>query len=102
MYMYDLKIDTDFMQTTIDEYQNIYEDILALKDCLTKEMENLKSVYWQSEAGNAFFDKYNAGWADNVEVYLNVVLFLKDQLQKAKGSYEGLCIAADKIKIDLD
>ncbi len=99
--MFDLRFDTDVMQNTINEYQSIYDGIQDLKNRLSKDMEDLRDVYWQSEAGTAFFAKYNAGWADNVDVYLKVVDFLKTQLIDAKGKYEALYQEAEKLKIDL-
>lgn len=99
--MYDLKVDTDAIHTAITEYESIYNDINTLKEDLKKTIEDLKTVYWQSEGGEAFFKKYDDGWVKNVDVYLKVLEFLKTELGSAKGEYEMLIQHAEDLEIDL-
>lgn len=99
--MYDLKVDTDAIQTAITEYESIYTDINTLKEDLKKTIEDLKTVYWQSEGGEAFFKKYDDGWVKNVDVYLKVLEFLKNELENAKGEYEALIKNAEALDINL-
>lgn len=99
--VYDLKVDTDAIQTAITEYESIYTDINTLKEDLKKTIEDLKTVYWQSEGGEAFFKKYDDGWVKNVDVYLKVLEFLKNELENAKGEYEALIKNAEALDINL-
>ncbi|WP_167955702.1 WXG100 family type VII secretion target [Anaerosporobacter faecicola] len=100
--MYDLKVDTAAIQTAITEYETIYKEIDTLKEDLTKTIEDLKAVYWQSEGGEAFFKKYDDSWAKNVDVYLKVLEFLKTELGYAKTEYDSLIQKANELAIGLD
>ena len=99
--MYDLKVDTDAIQTAITEYESIYTDINTLKEDLKKTINDLKTVYWQSDGGEAFFKKYDDGWVKNVDVYLKVLEFLKIELGSAKSEYEALIKNAEALDINL-
>jgi WXG100 family type VII secretion target len=99
--VYDLKVDTDAIQTAITEYESIYTDINTLKEDLKKTIEDLKTVYWQSEGGEEFFGKYNDGWVKNVDIYLKVLEFLKKELGSAKSEYEELIKNAEALDINL-
>lgn len=99
--MYDLKVDTDAIQTAITEYESIYTDINTLKEDLKKTIDDLKTVYWQSDGGEAFFKKYDDGWVKNVDIYLKVLEFLKKELGSAKSEYEALIKNAEALDINL-
>lgn len=99
--MYDLKVDTDAIQTAITEYESIYQDIDTLKKDLKDIIQDLKTKYWQSAGGEAFFKKYDDGWVKNVDTYLKVLEFLKTELSSAKGEYEALITRANQLDIDL-
>lgn len=93
--MADLKYDTEMMRTTAQNFNDIADRMTTLKESLAKQIDDLKSVYWKSDAGSAFQDMYKDGWASNVDKYVAVLNEMASQLQQAASEYDKI---TDKLK----
>lgn len=91
----DLKFDVDAFSTAINEYNSVAEELMKIKCDLETHLQRLKDEYWQTQAGQAFLDKYNQGWADNVKKYILVLQELANLLKRAQSDYAQL---EDEIK----
>lgn len=95
--MPDLKFDLDEFDRAIEIYSSTAQNIIALKDFLSKHIEALRSVYWQSTGGDAFMEKYNDSWADNVMRYAVVLEKFSGMIQRARNDYAGIEAEAKNI-----
>lgn len=96
--MPDLKYDTEMMRTTASNYRKIIKTMSDLKDQLKEQISDLKSIYWRSEAGNAFQDMYEDGWANNVDKYVAVLDEMAMQLDKAAEEYDTVTAKLKEIE----
>lgn len=86
--MADLKYDTEAMRTTANNYRKIATTMSELQNKLKRQIGDLKDVYWKSDAGTAFQDMYEDGWADNVNKYMAVLNEMAEQLDAAANEYD--------------
>ena len=98
--MADLRFNTATMQSSVESYRKIAEDMLALKKDLEGKIEELRNVSWQSAAGQAFVDEYKDGWAANVDKHTVVLAELASLIEKAAQDYERLAEKADALKVE--
>lgn len=85
----DLRYDTEAINTAITDYREIVTEMDELKTELSKLFEQLKDEDWKSKAGEAFSNKYEEGWAANVDKYIAVVNELADILEYVNTNYYG-------------
>lgn len=86
----DLKFDVDAFSTAINEYNSVSEELMKIKCDLETQLQNLKDGYWKTQAGEAFLNQYNQGWADNVQKYILVLQELAKLLKRAQSDYSQL------------
>lgn len=88
--MPDLKYNTEDMRGSAEKYREIADELENVKKDLKKQIEDLKAVYWRSEAGNAFMKMYQDTWAVNVEKYIAVLREMARILDRAAGDYDSV------------
>lgn len=96
-----LKYDVEVMQSVKNDYTSCIKDMKSLK----KKMQNMVSEIedaWKSEAGTAFFEKFNDEWLDSFTQYVKVLEHMSENLDYAKGKYSEITKKANAIKLDLD
>lgn len=93
--MADLKYDTEIMRTTAKNYRQIAITMSELQKKLKQQIGDLKNIYWKSDAGTAFQNMYEEGWADNVNKYMAVLNEMAEQLDVAADEYDKV---TEKIK----
>ena len=99
MAKYDyLKYDTDQMGATKGIYIQCVEDMDALKTKMENMVNSVKEG-WQSEAGQAFFDKYDNEWLQGFVQYKEVLEHMAQNLDSAKGKYSEITRQAKALKI---
>lgn len=86
--MADLKYDTETMRTVANSYRETAVTMGNLEKKLKKQIADLKDIYWKSDAGTAFQEMYEEGWADNVDDYIAVLNEMARQLDKAANDYD--------------
>lgn len=86
--MLDLKYDTDVMRQTAVNYSEAAATMLELGTELERQIADLKSTYWRSEAGEEFQNLYKNDWMKSVEKYAAVLQELSNELQHAAGDYD--------------
>ena len=96
--MADLRYDTETMRTTAAKYRNIATTMSGLQNTLKKQIEDLKSVYWKSDAGTAFQAMYENGWADNVNKYMAILNEMARQLDIAANEYDKVTAKIKEIE----
>lgn len=88
--MADLEYDTDEMRSSAQKYREIAVDLGTVEKDLKKQIADLKSVYWQSDAGDAFMDMYEETWAANVDKYILVLDKMASLLDQAANDYDSV------------
>lgn len=97
---YDLRYDTDAITKVINEYRTIATDMDKLKKDLSNLFVQLKDEDWKSKAGEAFSNKYEENWAENVDKYIAVVNELANILEHVNDNYYGpLVERAEALKL---
>lgn len=96
--MPDLRFDLDEFDRAVQIYSSTAQNMVALKDFLSKHIETLRSVYWQSMGGDAFMEKYKDSWADNVVRYAEVLEEFARMIQNARDDYAGIETEAKNIR----
>lgn len=93
-----LKYDTDKMADT----KRIYNECVTSMDTLQTKMETMVDEVkeaWKSEAGEAFFDKYDNEWLKGFVQYKEVLTHMAENLDAAKGKYTEITRQANALKI---
>ena len=99
MAKYDyLKYDTEQMGETKRIYKECVNDMETLKAKMEKMVEDVRDG-WKSEAGTAFFDKYDNEWLQGFVQYKEVLTHMADNLDVAKGKYSEITRQAKALKI---
>lgn len=93
-----LKYDTGTMRETASKYREIARTMTKLQNTLKKQIADLKSVYWKSDAGDAFQKMYEGNWADNVNKYVAVLDEMANQLDTAANEYDKITVELKQIE----
>jgi len=99
-----LKYDTEQMAET----RRIYKEcifgsdgtggLLGIQAKMQVMVDEVKEA-WQSEAGEAFFDKYNNEWLKGFVHYQEVLEHMADRLDVAERNYSEITRQAEALKI---
>jgi WXG100 family type VII secretion target len=95
--MADFKTELEAFDVAIKEYQTAAEDIKRIKDLLQNSIEDLKNTDWKSEAGEAFFSKFNTDWVENIDLYIKIVELMNEILNETKNNFAELVTEAQAI-----
>ncbi len=93
-----LKYDTDKMQLTKARYYACTLRMEALKTSMQSMVDGIRTA-WDSDAGRAFFDKYDNEWLVNFMQYKEVITHMADNLNIASGKYSEITQQANKLNI---
>jgi WXG100 family type VII secretion target len=88
--MAELKYDTGMMRETASNYRKIAGTMTDLEKSLKNQIADLKNVFWKSDAGTAFQNMYEDGWANNVDKYVAVLNEMAGQLEIAANEYDKI------------
>lgn len=86
----DLRFDIEAFQRAMAEYKDLIDKMTEIKDTLERQLEDLESTSWKSQAGEKFQRHYEKTWKKNVETYTDLLTHLTDTLGVVKGKYESL------------
>lgn len=93
-----LKYDTDEIGSAKSEYKTMAESMKNISSEMTKAIEGIKES-WQSDAGNAFFEKFDQEFLKNFEQYREVLEHFAYNLGIAHGRYEEITIKANALRL---
>lgn len=85
--MADIYIDMDTMRQAIQGYGNVIGQIERNVDAMKRSMQELNSKYWQSDAGDAFVEKFQEKWSKGMQQYLETLRHMCGLLEKAQREY---------------
>lgn len=99
MAKYDyLKYDTEQMAETKRIYNECVTDMDSLKTKMQTMVDSVREG-WKSEAGDAFFSKYDNEWLQGFVQYKEVLTHMAENLDSAKGKYSEITRQAKALKI---
>lgn len=93
-----LKISQEAMESASSNYADCVSRMTMLRNNLQRAVDNIKAD-WQTEAGKAFFQKFNDEWYKNFNDYIDVINYMSDNMRKSKNRYQVVFDEADKLGI---
>lgn len=93
-----LKYDTEKMIETKVKYENYVKEMSRLQDNMQKVVDKVKEA-WRTEAGDAFFEKYNNEWLKGFVQYQEVLSHMASNLDIAQSKYSEITRQANALKI---
>lgn len=81
-----LKYDTDKMISVKATYKDKVAKMDEIQDSMQKMVKEVKKN-WKSDAGTAFFEKYDEEWLKGFEQYKEVLNHMADNLNIAQDKY---------------
>lgn len=93
-----LKYDTEKMESVKATYNACVADMDALQTKMQAMVDEVRDA-WKSEAGDAFFDKYDNEWLKGFTQYKEVLQHMAENLDVASGRYSEITQQADALKI---
>ena len=90
-----LKYDTDKMFSVKLSYDIAVNDLETLKNKMQAMVDSVKEG-WDTDAGKAFFEKYNDEWLKGFNQYKEVLGHMSENLNVAKGKYTEVTNLAKK------
>lgn len=93
-----LYLDKDALETAKTKYSSYAQDMSALKTKLETAVDDIRNG-WKSDAGNAFFTKFDDEWKKNFDDYINVINHMSSNMQIAKNKYQAIFDEADKLNL---
>ena len=97
--MADLVYDTELIEDTITAYNECVESMTTLETSMKDMVEDVKKA-WKSNAGDAFFEKYNDEWLKGFKQYREVLEHMAENLGAAKKKYEEVTTQAKSLNIE--
>lgn len=93
-----LYLDREALETAKNNYSSYAQRMKSLKEKLVKATEEVRGG-WDSDAGKAFFEKFDDEWKKNFDDYTKVVEHMADNMNIAKNKYQAIFDQADKLKV---
>lgn len=93
---YDTEKMTDVKQTYVDAVSKMTE----IQKKMQKMVDSVKDG-WDSDAGTAFFEKYDEEWLKGFNQYKEVLTHMAENLDTAQGKYTQITNLVKKTKLNL-
>lgn len=93
-----LIVSEEAMETARTGYLDCASRMTTLRDTLKTAVEDIRSG-WKSDAGTAFFEKFDDEWLKNFNDYIAVIEHMGDNMSDAQKKYRPLFEDADKINL---
>lgn len=94
-----LKYDTDKMKEVKKVYDNAVKNMEDIQATMKTMVDDVKEG-WNSEAGDAFFEKYDEEWLKGFNQYKEVLSHMSENLNTAQGKYTEVSDLAKKTKLN--
>lgn len=93
-----LYLDRDALETAKSEYSSYAQQMSDLKDKLVGAVDDIRDG-WKSDAGDAFFTKFDDEWKKNFDDYINVINHMSSNMEIAQNKYQAVFDEADKLNL---
>ena len=93
-----LYLDKDALNMAKTNYSTYADDMDILKSTLETAVEDIRKD-WKSDAGDAFFTKFDDEWKKNFDDYINVINHMSSNMQIAQNKYQAIFDEAEKLKL---
>jgi WXG100 family type VII secretion target len=94
-----LKINEELLNKTKVTYQEQAQRMIDLKAKFSVAVEDIKDG-WDTQAGDAFFEKYDNEWEKNITSYIEVIQNMSRNMQIADSKYQHVYETAQKIRLE--
>ena len=95
-----LQYDTEKMIEVKNTYNDAVSKMEDIKSKMQKMVDDVKEG-WDTEAGDAFFEKYDEEWLKGFNQYKEVLTHMAENLNTAQGKYEEVTKLAKKTKLNI-
>lgn len=92
----DLIIDQSALQKASTDLATKCEELRTLRNTIEASFTQLKAE-WDSDAGKAFFNKFESDLLKNMEKYSTVFEYMSENLSTSLQKYEDVFRAADSV-----
>lgn len=99
--MAQFSIELQQVEQSINDYKKSIDDFTNMANSLVPIINELRTSGWVSNAGNAYFEKYNDSWKKNFDMHIKILTFLKECLIEAKRDYEQLYEQSKQLANDI-
>ena len=90
-----------FNETALNNAKTAYEqyavDMGKLSSTLFNDVEDLKNSAWQSQAADAFFEKFDFEWHENMIKYQKVISHMANNMNIAIDTYQPVWDEAEEL-----
>ena len=93
-----LYLDRDALSTAKSNYSSYATRMATLKTNLETAVTDLRAG-WKTDAGDAFFKKYDDEWVKNLTDYINVINHMSSNMKIATDKYQEVFDEADKLNL---
>lgn len=93
-----LQYDTEKIASTKSTYEKCVTEMDSIKKKMDKMVSSIRGA-WDSDAGDAFFDKYDNEWLSAFNQYKEVLEHMAANLDVASNKYTEITELAKKLKI---
>ena len=91
-----LKVNFDAMSTAKTDYAEYSERMTSLKNKLKEAVSGLRGG-WDSDGGDAFFEKFDNTWEKSFTDYIDVIDHMAQQIQSSADKYNEVLTAAQTV-----
>lgn len=95
-----LKYDIEKMIEVKNAYVKAVEQMESIKTNMQNMVDEVKEG-WDTEAGDAFFEKYDEEWLKGFNQYEEVLTHMSENLNTAQGKYTEITNLAKKTKLNI-
>ncbi len=95
-----LQYDTEKMTEVKQTYVDAVSKMTEIQKKMQKMVDSVKDG-WDSDAGTAFFEKYDEEWLKGFNQYKEVLTHMSENLNTAEGKYTQITNLAKKTKLNL-
>ena len=95
-----LQYDTEKMTEVKQTYVDAVSKMTEIQKKMQKMVDSVKDG-WDSDAGTAFFEKYDEEWLKGFNQYKEVLTHMSENLNTAEGKYTQITNLAKKTKVNL-
>ena len=95
-----LQYDTEKMTEVKQTYVDAVSKMTEIQKKMQKMVDSVKDG-WDSDAGTAFFEKYDEEWLKGFNQYKEVLTHMAENLDTAQGKYTQITNLAKKTKLNL-
>ncbi len=93
-----LKVSQEALDSAKSGYDDCVERMTKLRNNLQNAVDGIRSG-WQSEGGEAFFEKFDNQWVKNFNDYIDVIEHMKENMKTSQNKYQTVFDEANKLGI---